>query len=90
MNRAQLIRLVSHRHHIPHRTAESLVKAVFAEILQALGMKDTVTISGFGSFAPRFKDTCTRRNPKTGEPVLVGPRWAVKFKAGRKLKASLA
>ncbi len=73
MNRAQLIRLVSHRHHIPHRTAESLVKAVFAEILQALGMKDTVTISGFGSFAPRFKDTCTRRNPKRASLCLSVP-----------------
>jgi nucleoid DNA-binding protein len=89
MNRSQLIRLVSQRQHIPQRAAEALVKAIFAEIQAALTRKRSVTITGFGTFAPRFKDSCTRRNPRTGEPMLVGPRWGVRFKAGRKLKTAL-
>ena len=90
MNRTDLAILVSRKHQLPRKTAESLVKAVFSEIEAALSRKDNVTITGFGSFTPRFKDSCTRRNPRTGEPMLVGPRWSVKFKSGSKLKTALA
>jgi hypothetical protein len=48
-----------------------------------------VTISGFGTLLPKFRDACMRRNPQTGEPIHVAPRWAVAFRPGTRLKTAM-
>ena len=56
------------------------LERVFSEMTRALRSGQKVVISGFGSFHPYLSRPHKRRNPKTGESVLVPARKKVRFK----------
>ena len=45
-----------------------------------------VPILGFGVFQIEERDGRKTRNPRTGEPVMVGPKRSVRFKMGKELR----
>jgi DNA-binding protein HU-beta len=69
--------------------AERAVNAVFDAVSKGLKKGGRVQIVGFGTFASRKRPPRMVRNPRTGESVKIGARWAVAFKAGKALKDSL-
>jgi DNA-binding protein HU-beta len=64
----------------------AVVDAVFAAITDALGKREKVAISGFGTFEARFTAARTARNPQTGASVPVPARYSPKFKPASGLK----
>ena len=63
---------------------------VFEPILVDLLKEGTaVTLPGVGKFTIEAKDETLRRNPKTGEKVIVLPHNVIKFKINAKLKAAV-
>ena len=70
--------------------AEGAVGAVFAAIAEALarGCED-VTVAGFGRFFRKSRPAREGRNPRTGEPLAIGPSNTVSFRAGKALKEAL-
>ena len=48
-----------------------------------------VTLPGIGKFSTEQREETLRRNPKTGESVLVPPHKVIKFKLNTKLKADI-
>ena len=71
------------------REAKDLVDAVFDEIKQALESGQQVKLSSFGNFNLLEKKQRPGSNPKSGEVILVTPRWVVTFSASLKLKAQI-
>ena len=71
------------------KDVRSIISRVFEEITQAVTQGETVVVTGFGRFTPRVRAARKARNLKTGEPMDVGPKTVVSFKAGASLKASL-
>jgi len=71
------------------REAKDLVDAVFDEIKHALESGQQVKLSSFGNFNLLEKKQRPGRNPKSGEVILVTPRWVVTFSASLKLKAQI-
>ena len=71
------------------REAKDLVDAVFDEIKKALESGQQVKLSSFGNFNLLEKKQRPGRNPKSGEVILVTPRWVVTFSASLKLKAQI-
>ena len=62
------------------------IPIVLTELLQ----KDiAVNLPGIGKFVPEHKEETIRRNPKTGEKVVVAPHKVAKFKLNTKLKAAI-
>lgn len=54
---------------------------IFLEtVREALRDKRRAELRGFGAFAVRYRGSAFRRNPRTGERVLVGRRQKVVFR----------
>ena len=62
------------------------VQAILDSISRVLENGNRVEIRGFGSFGLNYRPSRKGRNPKSGEPVLVPPKYAPHFKAGKELK----
>ena len=63
------------------------VQAILDSISRVLENGNRVEIRGFGSFGLNYRPSRKGRNPKSGEPVLVPPKFAPHFKAGKELKS---
>lgn len=89
MNKKDLIQQLSKRCGIKKYKAEECLEA-FKEILaEALLDGEKVNMAGFGIFDTVHAKEAMRRNPCTGEPVLMPERIKVRFKASEPLKRKL-
>jgi len=86
LNKADLINHVAASADLSKVAASEAVEAVLGGITGALKNDDTVSLVGFGTFSVAARAARTARNPRTGEPIEVGPSKAPKFKAGKALK----
>ncbi|MDQ6954211.1 MAG: HU family DNA-binding protein [Mariprofundaceae bacterium] len=86
MNKADLISHVATSAELNKMTASAAVEAVLDGITSTLQNGDSVSLVGFGTFSVAERAARTARNPRTGEPIEVGPSKAPKFKAGKALK----
>ena len=68
------------------KKAQEAVDCIFSNILGALKNKDTVQISGFGSFKVTRREARKGRNPQTGAEIYIEARMVPKFVAGKALK----
>lgn len=73
---------------VPSSIAEIMVVAYEEAVAESLGKLAEVNLPGFGKFIPVQKEEAEKRNPATGEMVLVPAHIAVRFKVGSKLKAA--
>lgn len=89
MNRSELTKAVAQRKNLSRRHVDALIRSIFDEIEITLRRKESVTISGFGTFRVDFQHAATRRNPKTGEAVDVPEKFKARFKASETLNASI-
>ncbi len=68
------------------KEAQAAVDCIFSNITEALRNKETVQISGFGSFKVRKREARKGRHPLTGEEIHIEARMAPKFVSGKALK----
>src|SRR5262249_373496 len=71
------------------KESADLVDLVFETIKETLGRAERVKISGFGNFVLRDKRSRQGRNPQTGEPIVIGGRRVLSFKASQVLKHAI-
>lgn len=67
----------------------AMVEAVLGEICDAIGSRESVKLSGFGSFIVRAKQQRLGRNPKTRVEATIAARHVVVFKPSGVLKARI-
>ncbi|MCB2186978.1 MAG: HU family DNA-binding protein [Deltaproteobacteria bacterium] len=87
MNKTELVMTVKEA--VPGLTAadaERAVNGVLEGITGALVSGKKVAVKGFGVFEAVGRKQRMCRNPKTGEPVVLPDRRAVKFKPAKALK----
>jgi integration host factor subunit beta len=84
-----ILRLQAEHPHLKQREVEKIVDVIFDGISQALARGDRVELRGFGAFSVRKREARVGRNPRTGEPVAVEPKYVPFFKAGKELRARL-
>ena len=89
MNKTELAATVAEKLEISNTKAAGAVEAVLDAISSALAEGDSVNIAGFGKFEASQTKARTGRNPKTGEPVDIPAKTAVKFKPGKSLKETV-
>ena len=89
MRKADLAGDVAGRASLTKAQAKSAVDAVFDIIRDALANGDTVSVTGFGTFATRSRSARTGRNPRTGESVAIAASKTPSFKAGKALRTRL-
>ena len=89
MNKSDLISAVAQSSGLSKVDAGKALDAVTSTITDALSKKDSVVITGFGSFLVRDRAARTGRNPRTGEAIQIKASKVPAFKAGKLLKESV-
>lgn len=87
MTKSELILRLSKRYpHLYQRDIEALVATIFDSIGETLSGGGRVELRGFGAFSIRRRDARKARNPKNGQEVTVGERYAIYFRTGKELR----
>jgi DNA-binding protein HU-beta len=86
MTKAELIGQVAENANLSKKDAEAAIDATFEAITKVMIKKEKIQISGFGSFATKFRAERTGTNPATGAKMVVKASTAPVFKASKNLK----
>lgn len=86
MTKTDLIEAVAEQSGLTKADAERALAATIEVISKALGRKQSVQITGFGTFEARERAARKARNPKTGEEIDVPATTVPAFRAGKALK----
>lgn len=86
MTKAEIVDIIHETLGISKKDIYNVVDAVFATIKEDILNKNSVKISGFGSFEVKTRGRRIGRNPKTGEEKVIEARTVVSFKPSRILK----
>ena len=86
MNKKELVEFIADKVDLTKADAERALEAFVEAVTTTLKKKDSVVLTGFGTFSVSERAAREARNPRTGEMVKVAARTAPKFKAGKKLK----
>lgn len=89
MNKSELIEVIARQAEISKAAAGRSLEAVIGAVKTSLKKGDSVTISGFGTFAVTKRKARTGRNPRTGETLKIKASKTVGFKPARSLKDTL-
>lgn len=90
MKKAELIDQMAQDAGITKAAAAAGIESLLDGITGALKKKDgKVALAGFGTFSKTRRKARNGRNPQTGETIKIKASNAVKFKAGKKLKAAI-
>jgi len=69
--------------------AQDAVDCVLSAITKALTEKDSVTITGFGTFKASKREARKGRNPQTGEEITIEGKYVPRFIPGKALKEAV-
>lgn len=87
MTKSELVLRLSKRYpHLYQRDIETLVSTIFDDISETLVGGGRVELRGFGAFSIRKRDSRKARNPKNGQEVHIGERFAIYFRTGKELR----
>ena len=90
MTKSELILRISKQYpHLYQRDIERLVNTIFGEISSTLTGGGRVELRGFGAFSIRKRDARSARNPKNGQEVKIGERYAIYFRTGKELREKI-
>ena len=90
MTKAELVEKMAKDANVSKVAAAAALDSFMDGITKALKKKDgKVTLVGFGTFMKSRRKARKGRNPQTGEEIKIKAANVVKFKAGKKLKASM-
>ena len=86
VTKVDLVNAVREDMNLLGKDAAEAVELVLSTLKETLGERETVKLSGFGTFLVKKRGERKGRNLKTGEEIPVKPRWCVTFKPGDQLK----
>lgn len=89
INKQDIFKTVAANLEVTQKDAAKYVDAIFAIIKDAMADGESVNIAGFGKFEVVEKAESKRRNPQTGETIMVAAHKAPKFKAATALKEAV-
>lgn len=90
MNRSELIAAAAARTGLRADQVEQALQGLQSAITEALSAGDRVALTGFLTFEVVQRQSREGRNPKTGQPLTIPARKAVKVSAGQGLKRAVA
>lgn len=86
MTRKDLVMRFAERMQMEPDAVRAYVDTFLDVVLDTLGSGERIEIRGFGVFQIEERDGRKTRNPRTGAPVMVGPKRSVRFKMGKELR----
>lgn len=89
MNKTELIAAVAEKSGMTRKDTERMVNAMIDTVSAAIASHEKVQISGFGTFAAKYRQERVGRNPRTKEPTQVPAAWVPTFSASKALKENV-
>ena len=89
MKKSDLVAHIADFAGISKKDAEGAVNGFMDAVESSLKKEESVQLVGFGTFSLSHRKATTGRNPKTGEPIQIKARNAVRFKVGKKLNEAI-
>lgn len=86
MVKQDLINAVRDKMRLSALEAAEVVELVLSTLKETLGERETVKITGFGTFLVKKRGERKGRDLKTGQEIPVKSRWGVTFKPGDQFK----
>lgn len=86
MTKAELISAIADGADIPKAAAERALNTAIEAISKCLKKKDSISLTGFGTFKTVKRKARVGRNPQTGDEIKIKASWVPKFTAGKTLK----
>ncbi len=92
ITRSELVQLLTKAFEESELTKSDInmsVREIINHMSATIANGDRIEIRGFGSFTLRQRKPRMGRNPKTGDPVPLGAKYAPHFKPGKDLKEKI-
>ena len=89
MNKSELIEHIARQADISKAAATRSLEAVIGAVKTTLKKGDSVTVTGFGTFAVNKRKARTGRNPRTGVAIKIKAAKVPKFRPGKGLRDAL-
>ena len=89
MNKSELIAAAAQSAGITKKDTERVLNAAIDAITQSLIRGEKVQLSGFGTFAAKYRKERIGRNPRTREQTQVPAAWVPTFSASKALKENV-
>ena len=86
MTKADIADSIFEKVGLSKKEAQDIIEIIFDTLKQTFRERESVKVSGFGTFHVRKKAARRGRNPKTGEDLEISPRKVITFRASNKLK----
>ncbi len=86
MTKKELIDKISSETELSKADVGRTLNSCIDNISKTLKKGESVTLTGFGTFAVSKRKARTGKNPQTGEPLKIPARKVATFKAGKTLK----
>jgi len=86
MTKADIVEKIYNQLGITKKDIANVVDMVFTTMREEILSGNSVKISGFGNFEVKVRGRRVGRNPKTGEEVVIPPRYVVSFKPSNLFK----
>ena len=86
MTKKDIVRRIADELGRPENETAVIVPKILDAIIDVLATEGRVELRGFGVFEVRKRQPGPARNPRTGEKVMVGEQFTVKFKPGQAIK----
>lgn len=86
MNKSELKRIVQESTGLPASQASKVVDEIFDQIADATKRRERVSISGFGEFVAKARNSRQGRNPATKEVIKIREKTSVAFKPASALR----
>ena len=90
MTKKNIVQSIAEELDLPQLETKEIVQKTLDAIIDVLVAEGRVELRNFGVFEVRKRKPRLARNPRTGEKVMVGERFAVKFKPGRAVEERVA
>jgi len=89
MNKMELVDAIASKAGVSKSQAKKMLDSMIEEITKALSKKQTVSLTGFGTFVVSRRAARTGRNPRTGATLNIAAMNVPRFRAGKALKDSV-
>ena len=86
MNKAALIEQMAKTTKLPKTTCKEVLESFISSVEKSLKKKDSVVLTGFGTFSVMKRKARTGINPATGQKMNIPAKTVPKFRPGKKLK----
>ncbi|MGA1847220.1 integration host factor subunit alpha [Deferribacter abyssi] len=86
MTKADIVEKIYEKLGITKKDIAKVVDMVFTTMREEILSGNSVKVSGFGNFEVKVRGRRVGRNPKTGDEVIIPPRYVVSFKPSHLFK----